>query len=153
MESYKDGVKAKLPALTLYIGLVVIFIVFAVICSMMGKNFLTLNNMFNIITQASIISIIAIGASLVIVTGGIDLSVGSIVGFVGIFGGLILKAGMPLIAMGILCIAAGAAFGLVNGCLVSYGKVPPFIVTLGAMQIARGLALLINGGQPHIQFS
>ena len=152
MESYKDGVKAKLPALTLYIGLVVIFIVFAVICSMMGKNFLTLNNMFNIITQASIISIIAIGASLVIVTGGIDLSVGSIVGFVGIFGGLILKAGMPLIAMGILCIAAGAAFGLVNGCLVSYGKVPPFIVTLGAMQIARGLALLINGGQPISSF-
>lgn len=90
MESYKEGVKAKLPALTLYLGLVVIFIVFAVICSMMGKNFLTLNNMFNIITQASIISIIAIGASLVIVTGGIDLSVGSIVGFVGIFGGLIL---------------------------------------------------------------
>ena len=72
MESYKEGVKAKLPALTLYLGLVVIFIVFAVICSMMGKNFLTLNNMFNIITQASIISIIAIGASLVIVTGGID---------------------------------------------------------------------------------
>ena len=71
MESYKEGVKAKLPALTLYLGLVVIFIVFAVICSMMGKNFLTLNNMFNIITQASIISIIAIGASLVIVTGGI----------------------------------------------------------------------------------
>ena len=95
MESYKEGVKAKLPALTLYLGLVVIFIVFAVICSMMGKNFLTLNNMFNIITQASIISIIAIGASLVIVTGGIDLSVGSIVGFVGIFGGLILKAGLP----------------------------------------------------------
>ena len=152
MESYKEGVKAKLPALTLYLGLIVIFIVFAVICSMMGKNFLTLNNMFNIITQASIISIIAIGASLVIVTGGIDLSVGSIVGFVGIFGGLILKAGMPLAAMGVLCIAAGAAFGLVNGCLVSYGKVPPFIVTLGAMQIARGLALLINGGQPISSF-
>ena len=151
MESYKEGVKAKLPALTLYLGLVVIFIVFAVICSMMGKNFLTLNNMFNIITQASIISIIAIGASLVIVTGGIDLSVGSIVGFVGIFGGLILKAGMPLIAMGILCIAAGAAFGLVNGCLVSYGKVPPFIVTLGAMQIARGL-IFDTGGQPISSF-
>ena len=53
---------------------------------------------------------------------------------------------------GDLCIAAGAAFGLVNGCLVSYGKVPPFIVTLGAMQIARGLALLINGGQPISSF-
>ena len=54
MESYKEGVKAKLPALTLYLGLVVIFIVFAVICSMMGKNFLTLNNMFNIITLSLI---------------------------------------------------------------------------------------------------
>ena len=62
MESYKEGVKAKLPALTLYLGLVVIFIVFAVICSMMGKNFLTLNNMFNIITNPRRTFNIAIGA-------------------------------------------------------------------------------------------
>lgn len=142
----------NLSVLTLYLGLIVIFIVFSVICKAMGKNFLTLNNMFNIITQSSIISIIAIGASLVIITGGIDLSVGSIVGFVGILGGLVLKAGLPLPAAGLVCIGAGAAFGLLNGCLVSYGKVPPFIVTLGAMQVARGMALLINGGQPVSSF-
>ena len=171
MESYKEGVKAKLPALTLYLGLVVIFIVFAVICSMLKKYgplfilaglivimaiaspyFLTADNLETVAKQTAVIGVLTIGELLVIITGGIDLSVGSIVGFVGIFGGLILKAGMPLIAMGILCIAAGAAFGLVNGCLVSYGKVPPFIVTLGAMQIARGLALLINGGQPISSF-
>lgn len=140
--------KLNLSLLTLYIGLCVILILFSVICNLMGKHFLTLNNIFNIITQASIIAIIAIGASLVIITGGIDLSVGSVVGFVGILGGLLIKAGLSILPTIFICIISGLVIGLVNGCLVSLGKVPPFITTLGTMQVARGLALLINGGQP-----
>lgn len=153
----KESVMAKkkidVSAVTLYLGVIVIFIVFTIICNILGKNFLTINNVFNIITQASIISIIAIGASLVILTGGIDLSVGSIVGFIGIFGGLMIKGGVPLFITCLLCIFVGGLFGLLNGCLVSYGKVPAFIVTLGTMQIARGLALLINSGQPVSGFT
>jgi len=76
----------NISSITLYLGILVVFVVFQIVCNFCGKNFITLVNIFNIITQSSIISIIAIGASLVILTGGIDLSVGSIVGFVGIGG-------------------------------------------------------------------
>lgn len=148
----KTKKSVDMSALTLYIGAVAIIVIFTIVCKLVGKNFLTVNNIQNIITQSSIISVIAIGASIVILTGGIDLSVGSIVGFIGIFGGLMLKAGTPLWIVVLVCMLAGAAFGTVNGTLVSYGKVPAFIVTLGTMQIARGLALLINLGKPISSF-
>ena len=131
----------------IYIGMVGIFLVFAIVCSAMGKNLLNLNNIMNIINQASINAIIAIGASLVILTGGIDLSVGSVVGFVGIFLAMNLKAGMSIPLAILLCLICGVAIGLFNGILVSYGKVPAFITTLGSMQAVRGLAQIINGGQ------
>ena len=122
----------------IYIGMICIFVVFTIICSALGKQFLTLNNVMNIINQASINAVVAIGASLVILTGGIDLSVGSVVGFVGIFLALRLQEGMPIPVAIILCLVLG---------LISYGKVPAFIVTLGSMQAVRGLAQIINGGQ------
>lgn len=139
--------KINLSNWMIYIGMVGIFLVFAIVCSAMGKNFLNLNNIMNIINQASINAIIAIGASLVILTGGIDLSVGSVVGFVGIFLAMNLKAGMSIPLAILLCLICGVAIGLFNGILVSYGKVPAFITTLGSMQAVRGLAQIINGGQ------
>lgn len=140
--------KKQLSTLTLYIGMVVIFVLFAVICSLSGKNFLTINNIFNIITQASIISIIAIGTAVVIVTGGIDLSVGSVVGLVGIMGALMIKAEISISIVILACVLVGALIGLINGMLISLGKVPSFIVTLGMMQVIRGVAQAINSGQP-----
>ncbi|MDE6957160.1 MAG: ABC transporter permease [Lachnospiraceae bacterium] len=131
----------------IYIGMIGIFLVFTIICSAMGKNFLTVNNIMNIINQASINAILAIGASMVILTGGIDLSVGSVVGFVGIFLAMNLKSGMSIPVGILLCLLCGAAIGLFNGILISYGKVPAFITTLGSMQAVRGLAQIINGGQ------
>ena len=139
--------KINLSNWMIYIGMVGIFLVFAIVCSAMGKNFLNLNNIMNIINQASINAIIAIDASLVILTGGIDLSVGSVVGFVGIFLAMNLKAGMSIPLAILLCLICGVAIGLFNGILVSYGKVPAFITTLGSMQAVRGLAQIINGGQ------
>lgn len=131
----------------IYIGMVGIFLVFTIICSAMGKNFLNLNNIMNIVNQASINAIIAIGASMVILTGGIDLSVGSVVGFVGIFLAMNLKNGMSIPLAIVLCLLCGVLIGLFNGVLVSYGKVPAFIATLGSMQAVRGMAQIINGGQ------
>ena len=131
----------------IYIGMIGIFLVFTVVCSSMGKDFLNINNVMNIVNQASINAILAVGASIVILTGGIDLSVGSIVGFVGIFMALRIKDGMSIPMAIILCLLCGAAIGLFNGALVSYGKVPAFITTLGSMQAVRGLAQIINGGQ------
>ena len=77
----------------IYMGMIGIFLVFTVICSAMGKDFLNINNIMNIVNQASINAILAIGASIVILTGGIDLSVGSVVGFVGIFLAMNIKIG------------------------------------------------------------
>ena len=101
----------------------------------------------NIINQASINAVVAIGASLVILTGGIDLSVGSVVGFVGIFLALRLQEGMPIPVAIILCLVLGAAVGLFNGILISYGKVPAFIVTLGSMQSEVWLRLSMEDRQ------
>lgn len=144
--------KLDISTLSLYIGAVAIIIIFTIVCSLSGKNFLTVNNIQNIITQSSVIAVIAIGASIVIITGGIDLSAGSIVGFVGIFAGLMIKAGWPVSVACVIAFASGALIGLINGVFVSYGKVPAFIVTLGSMQVARGLALLINSGKPISSF-
>lgn len=131
----------------IYIGMIGIFFVFTIICSAMGKNFLNINNVMNIVNQASINAILAIGASIVILTGGIDLSVGSVVGFAGIFLAMNIKGGMSIPAAIILCLLCGAVIGLFNWVLVSYGKVPAFITTLGSMQAVRGLAQIINEGQ------
>ncbi len=140
--------RVSISDLTLYIGAVAIFLVLTVACNLAGKNFLTLVNIQNIIKQSSVIAVTAIGASLVILTGGIDLSVGSVVAFVGIACGMMLKSGVAIPVVVCLALLIGASFGLVSGVLISFGKVPAFITTLGMMNVGRGLALLINGGKP-----
>lgn len=152
--STKVGNRKKLSVsdLTLYIGAIVIFIIFSVLCSMNGKDFLTMRNIENIIKQSSVIAVTAIGASLVIMTGGIDLSVGSIIGFIGIFAGLLLKSGVPIYLTVAISLVFGMLIGLLNGVIISHGKVPAFITTLGIMQIFRGLALLMNSGRPVAGF-
>ena len=144
--------KISIHSLTLYIGAVLIFVVFSVLSAIAGKNFLQIGNIMNIIVQSSIISVIAVGQTMVILTGGIDLSVGSIVAFVGLSMGLLLLAGTPLWIAILIAIAAGAVLGLINGALISYGKVPAFIMTLGMMGIARGMTLAVNSGKPAAGF-
>ena len=78
----KKKISINIQSLTLYLGAIGIFVIFTVMCEVMGKSFFTLGNMKNIINQSAVIAVIAIGQSIVILTGGIDLSVGSIVGFV-----------------------------------------------------------------------
>ena len=140
--------RLSISDLTLYIGAIAIILVFTVACHLSGKEFLTIVNIQNIIKQSSVIAVTAIGASLVILTGGIDLSVGSVVAFVGISGGMMLKGGASIPEVVVISLLVGASFGLISGMLVSYGKVPAFIATLGMMNVARGLALLINAGKP-----
>ncbi|GKX29814.1 hypothetical protein SH1V18_22940 [Vallitalea longa] len=145
----KDGMKKiDLQSLTLYIGAVAILIIFTVVCRLAGKNFLTFGNIQNVITQSSVIAVIAIGQSVVILTGGIDLSVGSTVGFVGILGGLLIKSGMPIGVVCLLLVVTGILIGACNGALISYGKIPAFIVTLGSLQIIRGVTMVLNSGKP-----
>lgn len=124
-------------------------IVLVVVMSFLSPFFLTFNNLFNVATQISVIAILAFGQTFVIVSGGIDLSVGSVLALAGIvFGWASVVAGLPVVLALLLGLGAGAAIGLVNGLLITLGKLPPFIATLAMLSAARGLALVVSNGQP-----
>ena len=115
--------------------------------------FLTVSNLLNVAQQTSINAIIAVGMTFVIITAGIDLSVGSIVAFSGVVLASALQAAVPLPIAILIGLVVGAFCGLVNGVLITYGRLPPFISTLGMMSVARGAALLYTGGRPISGFS
>jgi len=140
----KKSVFEVIKSYSLYLAFLVIFIAF----SLLNENFLSINNVLNIIVQSSIIAIIAVGQTMVILTSGIDLSVGSIVGAVGIGIGLLMVAGVSIPVAVIAGVIMGAIFGLINGVIISYGRVPAFITTLGMMGMARGFGLAMNEGKP-----
>jgi len=116
-------------------------------------HFLTVSNLLNVAQQTSINAIIAVGMTFVIITAGIDLSVGSIVAFSGVVLASALQIGMPLPLAIVIGLGVGACCGLVNGLLVTFGRLPPFISTLGMMSVARGAALLYTSGRPISGFS
>jgi ribose transport system permease protein len=109
--------------------------------------FLSSSNLFTVLTQASVVGVLAIGMTFVIASGGIDLSVGSLVAVAGISGGLMAGDGNGLlfIAGALLC---GMLLGAVNGAFITFGRVVPFIATLAMLTIARGLALRLSGKTP-----
>ena len=111
-------------------------------------HFLTVANVLNIAQQTSINAIVAVGMTYVILSGGIDLSVGSIVALSGVALGAALQSGQPAVSAALVAMGVGVVCGLVNGVLVSWGGLPPFIVTLGMMSVARGAALLVTEGRP-----
>lgn len=114
----------------------------------LSPHFLTVPNLVNIAQQTSINAIIAVGLTFVIITAGIDLSVGSIVAFSGVMLASALEAGLPMNLAIILGLGVGLICGLINGSLIAYGKLPPFIATLGMMSVARGAALMYTQGRP-----
>jgi ribose transport system permease protein len=111
-------------------------------------HFLTVSNLLNVAEQTSINAVVAVGMTFVIVSGGIDLSVGSLVALSGVVLGTALQAHVPLPVALLLALVVGVAGGIGNGLLVSWGRLPPFIATLGTMSVARGAALLITEGRP-----
>jgi len=119
-----------------------------VLLTVLTPHFLTVSNLLNITEQTTINAIIAVGMTFVILSAGIDLSVGSIVALAGIVLGSALQHQVPLPVALLLCLLTGAACGLVNGLLITLGRLPPFIATLGMMSIARGAALLFTDGRP-----
>jgi ribose transport system permease protein len=111
-------------------------------------HFLTVSNLLNVTQQTSIIAIVAVGMTFVIISGGIDLSVGSIIAFSGVVLASVLQSGLP-VSLGIVAgLFTGFTCGVVNGVLVTFGKLPPFIATLGMMSLVRGLALMYTDGRP-----
>jgi ribose/xylose/arabinose/galactoside ABC-type transport system permease subunit len=124
-------------------------IALCVVMTILSPYFLTFNNLFNVGTQIAVIAILALGQTFVIISGGIDLSVGSVLGLAGVvFGWATAVANLPLPVALVLGIGSGALAGLVNGLLITLGNLPPFIATLAMLSAARGLALVISGGIP-----
>jgi len=110
--------------------------------------FATTANLANVAEQSAIIGVIAIGMTCVVLTGGIDLSVGSLVALAGVVIGSALQRGLPVTVAAALGLLAGLGAGTINGVMITRGKLPPFIATLGMMSMARGVALMISDGRP-----
>jgi ribose transport system permease protein len=123
-------------------------LVLGVAMTFVSDRFLTLENLGNIGRQVSINAIIATGMTLVIITGGIDLSVGAVMTLAMTFGAGAMLAGVPVSLAIALALFTGVACGAVNGALIAYARLPAIIVTLATMEIPRGVALLYTGGYP-----
>jgi len=111
-----------------------------------SAQFLSVSNFLNILQQSSILAIVSIGSFLAILSHGIDLSLGAIVTFAGVVSALVMVQGYDVISACLIALAAGIAAGAVNGFLIAYTRVDPFIVTLGAMGTCEGLALVLANG-------
>lgn len=131
-------------------GTVLIFLILlSLIFSTQSDRFLTPENLVNILQQNAHIIVVTIGITLTMLVGGIDLSVGSVAALTGaISAGLIVRNGLPFELVIPLTLILGLALGLVNGAMVVYGKLPPFIATLAMMGVARGFMLLYTEGRP-----
>lgn len=125
-------------------GLLAIVVVFAIL----SPNFLTKANLINILQQSSINACVALGMTLVIITGGIDLSVGPTAAIAAVAAAVLMAAGAPIAVAIPAALLFGAAAGALNGVLVAYGGLQPFIVTLGTLSLYRATALIYTGGNP-----
>jgi len=132
------------------LGIFIAFIIVLIVLTILSPNaFARPANLINILKQASINGILATGMMFVIISGGIDLSVGSTVALAGVIAATFAHPGeYPLIVPVILALVVGGVVGLINGYGVAYGNIPSFIVTLGTMTIVRGVALIAANGQP-----
>ena len=126
------------------VGLIAVCLVMVVTT----ENFFSADNFLNIARQVSINAIIAVGMTCAILSGGIDLAVGSVMALSGTLMAGLMVAGVPPYAAILLGLGVGLAFGLFNGFFIAYADMPPIIVTLATMGIARGLALIYTGGYP-----
>lgn len=162
MEKLKDKSKDKmsLSMLLLQGRTIIVLAVLLVVFSVFTPNFLKITTMILMAKHSSLIILMAIGMTLVIINGGIDLSIGSVVGLSGIVAGGLIKEGLTIgsytiyfnvVIVVFIALAVGVIVGMLNGWLISKMNVPPFIATLGTLYIARGLAMLRSNGETFSQ--
>jgi ribose transport system permease protein len=140
--SRREWLERLLP----FASVVALFIVLAIA----SPYFLTVQNLSSVCRQTAVINVMALGMTLIMVSGGIDLSVGSVMAFAGICGTTMLASGWGLFPSLAGAMLGGAAWGLLNSSLITLLKVSPFIATLGTMGAARGLTLVLTGGMPVV---
>ena len=139
----KLGKKIDLQALLAPVVLVLLYVVFSIV----GKNFFTIDTFKNILEASYYIGFMAFGVTCVIITGGIDLSLGTVMMCAALMGGYAFKQGVPLIFSLIIVLAVGVLFGLINGLMIAKVKLPPFIATLGTQMISMGIGSIITKTQ------
>lgn len=132
-------------------GTIIILLFLVSIVTLVNPGFLSVNNILNIFQQVSINGLIALGMTFVILTGGIDLSVGSILGLTGMTLGLMILGGVPEILAILIVLVLGGLLGFTNGLFISKIKLEPFIVTLATMTMFRGLTLISSDGIPAMR--
>lgn len=132
------------------VGIIAVLLVLIVVMAIFADNFLSIDNGLNVARAVSINAILAAGMTMIIITAGIDLSVGSILAVSGVTGVLLFTAGIPTPLALLGGVAAGALSGFINGALVAWLALPAFIVTLGSMTYLRGTAYSLLDGQPLI---
>ncbi|PYE22021.1 monosaccharide ABC transporter membrane protein (CUT2 family) [Rhizobium sp. PP-CC-3A-592] len=142
----KPGLWDKLLENGSVVSIALFFIVVCVVFSVITGAFLSAPNILNIIRQCAPLLIVAAAMTFVITTGGIDLSVGSVLALVATLSATALQAGLPWPLVILMMLALGAGIGAIHGFFIAYEKIPSFIVTLAGLSIIRGLALLITGG-------
>lgn len=143
------GAAGGVRRLLLENGALTALIVLVIAMSALSGDFLTTDNLLNVGVQAAVTAVLAFGVTFVIVSAGIDLSVGSVAALSAtVLAWTATSHGVPVLIAVLLAVATGIAAGLVNGFLIAYGKLPPFIATLAMLSVARGLSLVISEGSP-----
>lgn len=133
-------------------GIVIVLFVLIILFSLLSDRFFTTSTLFVILKQVAITGIISAGMTFVLLTGGIDLSVGEVAGVTAVLAATFMVNGMPVAAACILVLLLAALYGVFNGVCVALVGVPPFIATLGSMTSLRGVAYLVSGGSPVYGF-
>jgi len=134
----------RLQRLLPFLTLIVLFVALIIA----SPHFLTATNLSSVVRQTVVINIMALGMTIIIISGGIDLSVGSILGLAGLIGAMAMERGVAILPSVLIGILAGFVCGLLNGFLITRLRIAPFIVTLGTLGIFRGTALIISNGLP-----
>lgn len=134
-------------------GIVIVLIALFILFSLLSDRFLSSSTIFTILRQVAVTGIISVGMTFVMLTGGIDLSVGSVAAVAGVLAAwLMTSGGLPTVAACLLCLLVGAVCGLINGICVTIFHIPPLIATLGSMTSLRGAAYLLSNGSPIYGF-
>lgn len=144
----KDSARRRGTELVVRFNLVLVFLALCAVASLLAPEFLTTRNMSNLLQQSALTGIVAVGMTLVILTAGIDLSVGSVAAFGGMTVALLIDKDVNFVLAMAVSVAAGAAFGAVMGGLSAYLSLPAFMTTLAGLTAIRGLTYLLTDGEP-----
>ncbi|MEX2442699.1 MAG: ABC transporter permease [Alkalispirochaeta sp.] len=153
MSEEATTMKEKLTPILKNYGMIIAFVLVCLVMWALTPHFLTPTNLLNVVRQSSIIGVMAVGVTFVILSGGIDLSVGSVMAVSGMIAAGTMQNGGGIFLGIVVALGVGIAAGLVNGFLVTKGGITPFVVTLGMMSIARGATLIYSKGYPISGFS